>query len=94
MSKKSIKNNVEQVKKDNTIGAQRDLLEQLYDDHYANRWRIYKINFVRGIFFGFGSVLGATIVVSLLIWVLSLLNVPDNLLRSIETRQTQNIEQQ
>lgn len=94
MAKKSIKNGVKQVKKDNTIGAQRDLLEQLYDDHYTNRWRIYKINFVRGIFFGFGSVLGATIVVSLLIWVLSLLNVPDNLLQSIETRQTQNIEEQ
>jgi len=31
------------------------------------------MNFFRGIFFGVGSVLGATIVIGLLIWLLSLL---------------------
>ncbi len=59
-------------KKDQVGGAQRELLEQLFDDHYRFRWRIYKMNFFRGIFFGFGSVLGASLIVGLLIWVLSL----------------------
>ena len=34
---------------------------------------VYKMNFLRGIFFGLGSVLGGTIVVALIIWILSLL---------------------
>lgn len=53
-------------------GAHRELFEELFNDHYRYRGRIYFVNFVRGIFFGFGSVLGATLVVSLLIWLLSL----------------------
>ena len=31
------------------------------------------MNFVRGIFFGVGSVLGGTVVIAMIIWVLSLL---------------------
>ncbi len=31
------------------------------------------MNFVRGVFFGFGSVLGGTIVIAIVVWVLSLL---------------------
>ncbi len=56
---------------DQVKGAQRSLLEQLFEDHYKNRWNIYKVNFFRGIAFGFGSVLGATVVVALVLWVLS-----------------------
>lgn len=52
-------------------GAQHSLLEQLFEDHYEHRWNIYKVNFFRGIAFGLGSVLGATVVVALLLWVLS-----------------------
>ena len=37
----------------------------------SNRWSVYKINFVRGIFFGFGSVLGGTVIIAVVIWVLS-----------------------
>lgn len=62
----------ENVKKEQVAGAQRDLLEQLFDDHYRFRWRVYKMNFFRGIFFGFGSVLGATILVGLTLWIISL----------------------
>jgi hypothetical protein len=58
-------------KKAQVEGAQRELLEQLFDDHYRFRWRIYKMNFFRGIFFGFGSAIGATLLVGILIWVLS-----------------------
>lgn len=60
-----------QVEKDQVLGAQRDLLEQLFDDHYKNRIAIYQVNFFRGIFFGLGSVIGATVVVAVVIWFLS-----------------------
>lgn len=53
--------------------APRGILEELFQDYYTNRWRIYWLNFWRGIFFGFGSAIGATILVALLLWVLSLL---------------------
>lgn len=62
---------VKQVTKDQVLGAQRDLLEQLFDDHYKNRAAIYQVNFFRGIFFGLGSVIGATVVVAIVIWFLS-----------------------
>jgi hypothetical protein len=62
----------ETIKKEQVAGAQRDLLEQLFDDHYRFRWRVYRMNFMRGIFFGFGSVIGATILVGLSLWILSL----------------------
>lgn len=76
------------------MGAQRDLLEQLYDDHYKNRWRIYKVNFTRGIFFGFGSILGATIIVSLALWALSFfVKLPDVLVNQIESAQSRKVSQ-
>ncbi|HET8690258.1 MAG TPA: DUF5665 domain-containing protein [Candidatus Saccharimonadales bacterium] len=52
-------------------GAQEALLQDVFQDLYKNRRKIYKINFIRGIFFGFGSVLGGTVVIAILIWVLS-----------------------
>ncbi len=53
------------------------MLEELFNDIYKNRIRIYKINFVRGIFFGLGSVLGGTVVVALVVWILSFfVNIP------------------
>jgi hypothetical protein len=38
---------------------------------YSKRWKIYQINFVRGLFFGFGSVLGGTILIGILVWLLA-----------------------
>lgn len=52
--------------------AQATLLEKLFNDMYHDRKRIYRLNFFRGIFFGLGSVLGGTLVLSLLLWLLSL----------------------
>ncbi len=46
-------------------------LDPFFEDYYARRGEIYRINFVRGIFFGVGSVLGGTIVISLIVWVSS-----------------------
>jgi hypothetical protein len=55
-------------------GAGRALLEDLFEDYYKHRKRLYFMNLVRGLFFGFGSVVGGTIMVALLFWILSLLN--------------------
>lgn len=92
MSENIIKKTSQAVKKDQVIGAHREILEQLFDDHYKYRWRVYKMNFVRGIFFGVGSVIGATIIVSFVIWILTLLNVPDNYIESLETKQSQTVQ--
>lgn len=81
-----------QITKDQYVGAQRDLLEQLYDDHYKNRLRVYKVNFTRGIFFGLGSVLGATIVVTLALWALSFfIKLPDSLINQVKGVQSQKV---
>ena len=57
---------------DNEKGARQALLEELFNDFNRNRYEIYKINFFRGIFFGFGSLLGGTMLIVLLVWVLNL----------------------
>jgi len=46
----------------------RGLLEEVYT---VNKWRIARMNFLRGIFFGLGTFLGGTIIVALVIWLLS-----------------------
>lgn len=53
-------------------GARKALIEDLFYDYYRNRRHIYHVNFIRGLYFGFGSVLGGTLLVALLIWALSL----------------------
>lgn len=63
----------QKVKKDNEAGARRALIEDLFYDFHSSRREVYTMNFIRGVFFGFGSVLGGTLVVALVIWVLSLL---------------------
>jgi hypothetical protein len=54
-------------------GARRAVLEDLFYDFNRSRAEIYKMNFVRGIFLGAGTVIGGTLVIALLVWVLSLL---------------------
>ena len=61
----------DKVKHENELGARRAVLEDLFYDFNKSRAQVYKANFIRGIFFGFGSVLGGTLVVALLIWLLS-----------------------
>lgn len=71
------KNPVEKIKHDQSIGARRTVIEELFNDYYDDRRNIYKVNFFRGIFFGLGSVLGATVVVALIVWLLSFfVNIP------------------
>lgn len=64
---------VKKVKNDNEQGARRAIIEDLFYDFNASRSQVYKINFFRGIFFGFGTLIGGTLVVALIVWILSLL---------------------
>lgn len=60
------------VRDNNERGARRALLEDIFNDMNRSRFTVYKMNFVRGIFFGFGSVLGATVLIAFFIWALNL----------------------
>jgi hypothetical protein len=53
------------------MGARRGVIEELFNDMYDDRRNIYKMNFIRGIFFGIGSVIGGTIFVALALAILS-----------------------
>jgi uncharacterized membrane protein YfcA len=72
MLKHHAKKAVDATKKNNEDTARRDVLEELFHDFNRSRVQIYRMNFVRGIFFGLGSVIGGTIVVALIIWLMSL----------------------
>lgn len=61
----------QQIVNGNERGAREAVLEDLFNDFNRNRYVIYKMNFFRGVFFGFGSVLGGTVVVALVIWLLN-----------------------
>lgn len=72
--------------------APRELLEDLFQDFYKNRYQLYWMNLLRGVFFGFGTIIGGTLVVALLLWLLSWFNeVPfigdfvENVQKSIES---------
>jgi hypothetical protein len=68
MTKKVIK----KFKEDNERGARESVIEDLFFDFNRNKVQVYKMNFIRGIFFGLGSVLGGTILIALFAWLLSL----------------------
>ena len=63
-----VKKALNKMNEDNERGAREGLIEDLFHDFNRNRVQVYKMNFVRGIFFGFGSVLGGTLLVALLAW--------------------------
>lgn len=72
MAKKSkSKSPAEQVVHDQRMAARRTVIEELFNDYYDDRRNVYIMNFVRGIFFGLGSVIGATVVVALVVWIMS-----------------------
>ena len=62
---------------DQNRGVQKNILEELFYDIYPNRWEIYRVNFFRGISFGFGSAIGASVLVVVAVMVLNLfVNIP------------------
>lgn len=63
-------------------------LQALFASEYVDKKKLYTQNFIRGLSFGAGSFLGATIGAAIIIWVLSLFSqVP------LLGRLTQDIEQ-
>lgn len=66
----------ESIKDKQAKGAQRAMLEELFNDLYLARGKVYRLNFVRGITFGLGSAIGGTIgftiVIALLVWLLGM----------------------
>lgn len=48
-------------------------IEAIFITGHYDKFRLYRMSFVRGVFQGLGSVIGATIVIAILLWVLSLL---------------------
>ena len=56
------------------IEARRNILEELFNDFSTSKTRVFWTNFVRGIFFGFGSVLGGTVVIAIVLTILSTLS--------------------
>lgn len=71
MAKEEKKRIAQGIKDDQLSYAPQAFLEDLYENYYSRRREIYMMNLVRGVFFGFGSVVGGTIVVALLLWILS-----------------------
>lgn len=71
--KHRIKAIAKSVKEGNERGARRAVLEDLFYDFNRSRVEVYKMNFVRGLMLGAGTVIGGTVLVAILIWVLSLL---------------------
>lgn len=82
------------VATDNERGARYSLLEELFNDFHRSRFQIYKLNFVRGLFFGFGSVIGGTLVVAALVWLLTVLvhvfppisDLVNDMIRAVQTQ--------
>lgn len=60
------------VKDSQEKGSREKVIEELFNDFNRSRFQVYKMNFVRGIFFGFGSVVGGTIVVTFFVLSLNL----------------------
>lgn len=48
------------------------MLESIYESGYIDKNKMYRMSFMKGVLAGFGGVIGATIVVGALLWVLSL----------------------
>jgi hypothetical protein len=66
-----VKKAASEIKKGNERGARQALLEDLFYDFNRSRGEIYKMNFIRGIFFGLGSVIGGTVIIALALWLMS-----------------------
>lgn len=50
------------------------MIEGIFESGYADKNKTYKMSFIKGVMGGFGGVVGATLVVAVLLWSLSLLS--------------------
>lgn len=92
---------IQKFKDDAAQAETRGFLEDLFDDYYRQRYKVYKMNLIRGVFFGFGSVIGGTLVIALLLWLLTFTSdIPfigdfsQKVQNSIESRKGQPVQQQ
>ncbi|MBR3220273.1 hypothetical protein IKF76_00160 [Candidatus Saccharibacteria bacterium] len=53
------------------LSAEEVVLQDLFYDLYRHRGSIYRVNFIRGVFFGLGTFIGGTIVIAVVILFLS-----------------------
>lgn len=63
------------------------MVSEIYESGYLDKSKMLKTSFLKGLVSGFGGVVGATVVVALLLWILSLFSaVPftDNVKEVIE----------
>ena len=68
-----IKKAVHKIKTDNENGARKAIIEDLFYDFHKSRRQVYTMNFFRGVSFGVGSILGGTVVIAIIVWLLNLL---------------------
>ena len=61
------------MKDNGEYAARKKVLDELFQDFNRSRGQVYKMNFIIGILFGLGSVLGGTVVLAILIWFFSIL---------------------
>ena len=61
------------IQEGNETGARRAVLEDLFYDFNRSRAQVYKMNFIRGIVLGIGTVIGGTLGIALIVYILSLL---------------------
>lgn len=66
------------------------MLQNIYDTGYIDHNTAYKMSFLKGVVAGFGGVVGATLVVALFIWTLSLFSDVPLIDKVQETLQTNN----
>jgi len=48
------------------------MMANIYETGYIDRNQTYKMSFIKGILGGFGGVVGATVIVAIVLWILSL----------------------
>lgn len=64
--KKDVKTEEKRLEKERKV-----FLDELFNDVYAKRKRIYTVNFFRGIFFGMGTFIGGTVGIAFIVWALT-----------------------
>ena len=70
------------------------MLVSIFESGYIDNQKAYKMSFLKGLLQGLGGVLGATILVGILLWILSLAShvpfldkIVDNVQQSVQSRK-------